>query len=79
MIQEGYHFWFAADGDPNAMRLTCLGMLDDMSRSRPITLQEIRATLGDVATLEIAGRSALSPGGKTSAPSTLGPITMSGH
>jgi hypothetical protein len=79
MIQEGYHFWFAADGDPNVMRLTCLGMLDDMWRSRPITLQEIRAALGDMATLEIAGRSALSIGGKASAPSTLGPITMSGH
>jgi hypothetical protein len=79
MIQEGYHFWFAADGDPNVMRLTCLGMLDDMWRSRPITLQEIRAALGDMATLEIAGRSALSIGGKASAPPILGPITMSGH
>ena len=55
MIQEGYHFWFAPDPDPNVMRLTCLGMLDDMWRARPITLQEIRTSLGDVATLKAAG------------------------
>jgi hypothetical protein len=79
MIQEGYHFWLGADADPNVMRVTCLGMLDDMWRSRPITLHEIRAALGDLATLEIAGRDALSPGGKTSAPPTQGPTTMSSH
>jgi hypothetical protein len=79
MIQEGYHFWLGADADPNVMRVTCLGMLDDMWRSRPITLHEIRAALGDLATLEIAGRDALSLGGKTSTPSTQGPTTMSGH
>jgi hypothetical protein len=39
------------------MRLTCLGMLNDMWRARAITLEEIRAALGTVATLEIAGGS----------------------
>jgi hypothetical protein len=37
------------------MRLTCLGMLDEMWKSRPITLDEIRHALGDLATLRIAG------------------------
>lgn len=55
MIQEGYHLYLAGGPDSNVMRLTCLGMLDDMWRSRPITLAEIRAALGAVATLELGG------------------------
>lgn len=55
MIQEGYHFYLSGGPDPNVMRLTCLGMLDDMWRSRAITLAEIRKSLGAVATLELAG------------------------
>ena len=43
MIQEGYHLYLAGGPDPNVMRLTCLGMLDDMWRSRAITLEEIRS------------------------------------
>lgn len=54
MIQEGYHLWLSG-ADTNVMRLTCLGMLDDMWRARAITLAEIRAALGNVATLDIAG------------------------
>ncbi|WP_295392283.1 hypothetical protein [uncultured Thiodictyon sp.] len=54
MIQDGYHLWLEGP-DRNVMRLTCLGMLNEMSRSRPITLDEIRAALGDVATLRVAG------------------------
>lgn len=53
MIQEGYHLWLSGK-DTNVMRLTCLGMLDEMWRSRPITLDEIRHALGDVATLRFA-------------------------
>jgi hypothetical protein len=53
MIQEGYHLWLSG-ADPNVMRLTCLGMLDDMWRARAITLTEIRAALGTVATLAVA-------------------------
>ncbi|HYN77079.1 MAG TPA: hypothetical protein VES73_04715 [Lamprocystis sp. (in: g-proteobacteria)] len=55
MIQEGYHLWLSG-ADANVMRLTCLGMLDDMWRARAITVAEIRAALGSVATLEIAGK-----------------------
>lgn len=55
MIQEGYHFYLTGGPDPNVMRLTCLGMLDIMWRSRAITLAEIRAALGTVATLELKG------------------------
>ena len=51
MIQEGYHFWLSG-ADTNVMRLTCLGMLDDMWRARAITLAEIRGALGSVATLQ---------------------------
>ncbi|WP_295577513.1 hypothetical protein [uncultured Lamprocystis sp.] len=54
LIQEGYHLWLSG-ADTNVMRLTCLGMLDDMWRARAITLEEIRAALGTVATLEIVG------------------------
>lgn len=52
MIQEGYHLWLVGK-DTNVMRLTCLGMLDAMWKSRPITLDEIRRALGAVATLQV--------------------------
>lgn len=54
LVQEGYHLWLSGAADPNVMRLTCLGMLDDMWRARAPTLAEIRAALGDLATLELA-------------------------
>ena len=54
LIQEGYHLWLSGAADPNVMRLTCLGRLDDMSRARAPTLVELRVALGDVADLELA-------------------------
>lgn len=54
LIQEGYHLWLADGPDPDVMRLTCLGMLDEMWRARPPTLDEIRVALGDLATLELS-------------------------
>jgi hypothetical protein len=54
MVQEGYHLWLESGPDPNVMRLTCLGMLDDLWRARPPTIDEIRSALGRVATLELA-------------------------
>ncbi len=57
LVQEGYHFWLASPKDPNLMRLTCLGLLADMWEARPPRLDEIRAALGDLATLQIGGRS----------------------
>jgi hypothetical protein len=53
MIQEGYHLWLSG-ADANVMRLTCLGMLDDMWRARAMTLAEMHAALGAVATLAVA-------------------------
>ncbi|WP_296805615.1 hypothetical protein [Thiocapsa sp.] len=54
MIRPGYHFWLDDSHDPNLMRMTCLGRLDDPAYTRAPTLAEIRAVLGDVATLTIA-------------------------
>lgn len=61
MIQEGYHLYLAGGPDPDVMRLTCLGMLADMWRSRPITLAEIRKSLGSIAALELAAPAAARP------------------
>ena len=54
MIQSGFHFWFDPADNPNLMRLTCLGALDDMPEAYPPTLQEIAAALGALATLDVA-------------------------
>ncbi|NEX21104.1 hypothetical protein G3480_12410 [Thiorhodococcus mannitoliphagus] len=56
MVRFGYHFWLDDGQDPNLMRMTCLGRLDDPAYTRPPTLEEIRAVLGDQATLELAGQ-----------------------
>lgn len=56
LIQEGYHLWLGDGPDPEVTRLTCLGMLDEMSRARPPTLAEIRVALGDLATLDLSPR-----------------------
>ncbi|MFB1490715.1 MAG: hypothetical protein AADX98_27220, partial [Thiocapsa sp. C3-3m] len=54
MIRPGHHFWLDDSHDPNLMRMTCLGRLDDPAYTRAPTLAEIRAVLGDVATLKVA-------------------------
>ncbi|QVL49045.1 MAG: hypothetical protein KFB96_00425 [Thiocapsa sp.] len=54
MIRPGYHFWLDDSHDPNLLRMTCLGRLDDPAYTRAPTLAEIRAVLGDVATLKVA-------------------------
>lgn len=54
LIQEGYHLWLSGPSDSNVMRLTCLGMLDDMWRARAPTLAEVHAALGAIATLELS-------------------------
>ncbi|MCG6895754.1 MAG: hypothetical protein LJE61_10660 [Thiocapsa sp.] len=55
MIQQGYHFWLDDSRQPNLMRLTCLGRLDDPAYTRPPTIAEIQAALGELATLELPG------------------------
>lgn len=56
LIQEGYHLWLNGGPDPNVMRLTCLGSLDELWRARPPTLDEIRGALGGLATLTLPPR-----------------------
>lgn len=53
LIQEGYHLWLGGGPDADVMRLTCLGLLDEMWRALPPTLYEIRAALGGLATLDL--------------------------
>ncbi|MGB5835299.1 MAG: hypothetical protein WBG92_25390 [Thiohalocapsa sp.] len=53
MIQTGFHLWLDDRADPNLMRLTCLGVLADPAEAYPPTVEEIRAALGGLATLEI--------------------------
>lgn len=56
LIQEGYHLWLGGGPDPDVIRLTCLGLLDEMWRARPPTLMEIRSALGDLASLDLGSR-----------------------
>lgn len=58
MVRFGYHFWLDDGQDPNLMRLTCLGRLDDPAATRPPTLREIQAVLGEQARIERAAPSA---------------------
>jgi hypothetical protein len=53
MLRFGFHFWLDPSHDPNLMRLTCLGRLDDPASTRAPTLDEIRAVLADSATLDL--------------------------
>jgi len=54
LIQEGYHLWLGGGPDPEVMRLTCLGLLQEMWQAQPPTLDEIRTALGELATLELS-------------------------
>ncbi len=47
MVYEGYHFWLRGP-DPNVMRLSCRGALDDEADARPPSILEIRQSLGDI-------------------------------
>jgi hypothetical protein len=62
LIHEGYHFWLESKDQPNVMRLTCVGVFEDMPEARPPTLADIRASLGRYATLELAVASEKPPG-----------------
>jgi hypothetical protein len=53
MLRFGFHFWLDPSHDPNLMRLTCLGRLDDPAYTRAPTLDEIRAVLAGSATLDL--------------------------
>lgn len=56
LIYEGYHLWLESSDQPQVMRLTCVGIFEDRPDTRPPSTDEIRASLGRYATLEIPGR-----------------------
>lgn len=51
MVVRGYHLWLGSDKQPGVMRMTCLGVFDDLSRADPPSLDEVRQSLGDYAEL----------------------------
>jgi hypothetical protein len=53
MIYEGYHLWLESP-DPNVMRVSCRGALADPSEAYPPSIDEIRQSLGEIATLRLA-------------------------
>ena len=56
MIQTGFHFWLDDGAERNLMRLTCLGILADPVDAYPPTVEDIRRTLGTLATLTVMNR-----------------------
>ena len=53
MIYEGYHLWLESSSQPNVMRLTCRGVIDIPWQARRPSIAEIRAALGEIATLSL--------------------------
>lgn len=53
MIYEGWHLWLDHPDRPNVRRLTCRGVFADPADARPPSIDEIRAALGEVATLRL--------------------------
>lgn len=54
LIYQGYHLWLDSAEQPDVLRLTCIGLFSEMWEAKPPTLEEIEASLGSVATLELA-------------------------
>ncbi|MEW8030182.1 MAG: hypothetical protein AB2792_05750 [Candidatus Thiodiazotropha sp.] len=54
MVTHGYHLWLSSDKQPDVMRMTCRGAFDDLSRSEPPSINEIREALGKIAELVLA-------------------------
>jgi len=48
---EGYHFWLKSPKQPQVRRMSCYGVFEEPGWLKPPTLQEIRATLGDIASI----------------------------
>jgi hypothetical protein len=53
MVYEGYHLWLESAAQPDVRRLSCRGVYAMPSDARPPSIVEIRAALGDVATLRL--------------------------
>ncbi|MES9830456.1 MAG: hypothetical protein ABW201_19560 [Candidatus Thiodiazotropha sp.] len=54
MVTQGYHLWLSSEKQPDVMRMTCRGSFDDLSRSEPPSINEIREALGNIAELMLA-------------------------
>jgi hypothetical protein len=52
-IMHVIHFTLQSERQPDVMRLTCRGALAEPWRARPPSLNEMRAALGAIATLEL--------------------------
>ena len=53
MIFEGWHLWLDSPDQPNVKRLTCRGAFGSPAEVAPPSIDEIRAALGTVVTLEL--------------------------
>ena len=53
MVYQGYHLWLENPEQPNVRRLSCRGVFDDLGQANPPSIDEIRAALGEVATLHL--------------------------
>jgi hypothetical protein len=53
MIQTGYRFWLERADQPNVMHLTCLGVLAEPAEAYPPSIDALRRTLGDIASLRL--------------------------
>lgn len=53
LIQTGYRFWLERTDAPDVMHLTCLGILAEPAEAYPPTMTEMRAALGELATLQL--------------------------
>ncbi|MBL3599830.1 MAG: hypothetical protein JMN25_08165 [gamma proteobacterium endosymbiont of Lamellibrachia anaximandri] len=49
MIFRGVHMWISSDLQPEVMRLTCRGVLEDMIWARPPSIREMRTAMGEKA------------------------------
>ena len=52
-IFRGWHFWLHSKTQPDVLRMTCRGAFADPWEAYPPTLEEIRYTLGDIASLQM--------------------------
>lgn len=56
MIFEGWHLWLNNPDQPNVKRLTCRGAFGNPAEVAPPSIDEIRAALGEVVTLQLRKR-----------------------
>ncbi len=52
-LYRGYHLWLESAEQPEVRRLSCRGVYDTPANANPPSIAEIRAALGEVATLRL--------------------------